>query len=54
MSQQLLAEEFDKSRRVGNVTDSGTFGRNLGHQLKMKPNTAVASLLKIRVNVQSL
>ena len=53
VSQQLVAEEFDKSRRVGNVTDSGTiaFRRNRGHQLKVKTNTTVASLLKTRVNV---
>ena len=53
MSQQLVSEEFDKSRRVGNVTDSGTmaFRRNRGHQLKVKTNTTVVSLLKTRVNV---
>ena len=53
VSQQLVSEEFDKSRRVGNVTNSGTmaFRRNRGYQLKVKTNTTVASLLKTRVNV---
>ena len=53
LSQQLVAEEFDKSRRLGKVTDSGTvaFKRSRGHQLKVKTNTTVSSLLQVKTKV---
>ena len=53
MSQQLVAEELDKSRRLGKVTDSGTvaFKRTRDRQMKVKTNTAISSLVQVKTKV---